>query len=183
MWLAALEKNLTIDNLRRRQNYVIEWCFMCKRGGETGEHLFLHCEYVRELWSLIFCMFGIQWTMPCTVLNLLACWKRQGLTKDQKTIWNAIPGCLMWLIWRERYQRAFENMERHTVDLKLSFIRTLMEWMAVLSSQPSPSIFTFIDECSYAVLGKYIPYVLVLFWFNKVSYYSIKFLVTYQKKI
>ena len=55
--------------------------------------------------------------------------------------------------WRERYQRAFENMERHTVDLKLSFIRTLMEWMAVLSSQPSPSIFTFIDECSYAVLG------------------------------
>jgi hypothetical protein len=86
LWLAALGKNLTIDNLRRRQNYVVEWCFMCKRGSETGEHLFLHCEYVRELWSLVFCMFGIQWTMPCTVLNLLACWKRQGLTKDQKII-------------------------------------------------------------------------------------------------
>ena len=95
---------------------------------ETGEHLFLHCEYVRELWSLVFCMFGIQWTMPCTVLNLLACWKRQGLTKDQNIIWNAIPGCLMWLIWRERNQRAFEDIERHTMDLKLSFIRTLMEW-------------------------------------------------------
>jgi hypothetical protein len=66
---------------------------------------------------------------------------------NQNTIWNAIPGCLMWLIWRERNQRAFEDIERHTVDLKLSFIRTLMEWMAVLSSQAIPSIITFIDEC------------------------------------
>jgi hypothetical protein len=45
MWLAAHDKNLTIDNLRRRQHYVVEWCFMCKRGSETGEHLFLHCDY------------------------------------------------------------------------------------------------------------------------------------------
>uniref|UniRef100_A0A2N9H2G8 beta-N-acetylhexosaminidase n=1 Tax=Fagus sylvatica TaxID=28930 RepID=A0A2N9H2G8_FAGSY len=91
-------------------------------------------------------MFGIQWTMPCMVLNLLACWKRQGLTKDQNIIWNAIPGCLMWLIWRERNQRAFEDIERHTMDLKLNFIQTLMEWKAVLSSQAVPSIITFIDE-------------------------------------
>ena len=102
MWLAAHDKNLTIDNLRRRQLYVVEWCFMCKRGSETGEHLFLHSDYVWELWSLIFSMFGIQWTMPRTISNLLACWKRRGLTKDNNTIWNAIPGCLMWLIWRER---------------------------------------------------------------------------------
>jgi hypothetical protein len=42
---------------------------------------------------------------------------------------------------------VFEDIERHTVDLKLSFIRTLMEWMAVLSSQAFHSIITFIDEC------------------------------------
>jgi hypothetical protein len=147
LWLAAHDKNLTIDNLRLRQLYVVEWCFMCKRGSETGEHLFLRCEYLRELWSLVFCMFGIQWTMPRTVSNLLACWKRSGLTKDQNTIWNAIPSCLMWLIWRERNQRAFEDIERHTVDLKMSFIQTLMEWMAALSSQAFPSIITFIDDC------------------------------------
>jgi hypothetical protein len=101
LWLAAHDKNLTIDNLRQRRLYVVEWCFMCKRDCETGAHLFLHCEYAWELWSLVFCIFGIQWTMPSTVSNLLACWKRRGLTKDQNTIWNAIPGCLMWLIWRE----------------------------------------------------------------------------------
>ena len=147
MWLAAHDKNLTIDNLCCRRHCVVEWCFMCKRGSETGAHLFLHCDYARELWSLVFCMFGIQWTMPRMVLNLLDCWKRRDLTKDHNTIWNAIPGCLMWLIWRERNQRVFEDIERHTVDMKLIFIRTLMDWMAAGSSQDCPSILSFIDDC------------------------------------
>ena len=147
LWLAAHDKNLTIDNLRRRRIYVVEWCFMCKRDCETGAHLFLHCAYAWELWSLFFCIFGIQWTMPSTVLNLLACWKRRGLTKDQNTIWNAIPGCLIWLIWRERNQRAFEDIERHSVDLKMILIRTLMDWMTAGSSQVYPSILSFIDDC------------------------------------
>ncbi len=147
MWLATHDKNLTIDNLRRRRHYVVEWCFMCKRDSETGAHLFLHCAYAWELWSLVFCMFGIQWTMPSTVAKLLACWKRRGLTKDHNTIWNVIPGCLMWMIWREQNQRAFEDIERHAVDLKLIFIRTLMEWMAAGSSQVYPSILSFIDDC------------------------------------
>jgi hypothetical protein len=147
LWLAAHDKNLTIDNLRRRRIYVVEWCFMCKRDCETGAHLFLHCAYAWELWSLVFCIFGIQWTMPSTVSNLLACWKRRGLTKDQNTIWNAIPGCLMWLIWRERNQRAFFFIERHSVDLKMIIIRTLMDWMTAGSSQVYPSILSFIDDC------------------------------------
>jgi hypothetical protein len=49
-WLAALGKNIMIDNLRRRKVCILDWCFMCKRAGETGEHL---CEYVRELWSML----------------------------------------------------------------------------------------------------------------------------------
>jgi hypothetical protein len=147
MWLAVLDKNLTIDNLRRRRHYAVEWCFMCKQGSETGAHLFLHCDYVREMWSLVFCMFGIQCTMPHTVSNLLACWQRRGLTKENNTIWNAIPGCLMWITWRERNRRAFEDIERQTVELKLIFIRNLMEWMAAGSSQVYPSILSFIDDC------------------------------------
>jgi hypothetical protein len=66
-------KNLTIDNLRQRQIRVIEWFFMCKRAGETVDHLFLHYEYARELWSLVFCMYGIHWAMPRKVSDLLAC--------------------------------------------------------------------------------------------------------------
>ena len=53
----------------------------------------------------------------------------------------------MWLIWRERNQRAFEDIERHSVDLKMILIRTLMDWMTAGSSQAYPSILSFIDDC------------------------------------
>ena len=28
------------------------------------DHLVLHCSSARELWSMVFSLFGIQWTMP-----------------------------------------------------------------------------------------------------------------------
>ena len=70
VWLAAHGKNLTIDNLRRRRIWVLDWCFMCKRAGESVDHLLLHCEYARELWSFIFCIMGIHWVMPGKVSEL-----------------------------------------------------------------------------------------------------------------
>ena len=42
-WTAALGKILTIDNLRKRHFVVLEWCFICKRCGESVDHLLLHC--------------------------------------------------------------------------------------------------------------------------------------------
>jgi hypothetical protein len=78
--------------------------FYVKRAGETVDHLFLHCEYARELWSLVLCMYGIHWAMPRKVSDLLACWRRKGHTKGNTVIWNAIPSCLMWLIWREKLE-------------------------------------------------------------------------------
>uniref|UniRef100_A0A2N9FS98 Reverse transcriptase zinc-binding domain-containing protein n=1 Tax=Fagus sylvatica TaxID=28930 RepID=A0A2N9FS98_FAGSY len=143
-WLVAHGKILTIDNLRRRQICVLDWCFMCKRAGESVNHLMLHCEYAQELWSMIFCMFGISWVMPQSTYALLHCWRRKG---PAHLIWNAIPSCLMWLLWRERNQRAFEDSERHSAELKLTLLRTLMEWIAAVSRLSFPSVFAFIDDC------------------------------------
>ena len=37
----------------------------------------------RELWSLVFCLFRVQWVMPSHIIEVLACWKgsfvRQGV--------------------------------------------------------------------------------------------------------
>jgi hypothetical protein len=32
---------------------------MCKNNGETTYHLLFHCAYVYELWSMLFCLFGL----------------------------------------------------------------------------------------------------------------------------
>jgi hypothetical protein len=72
VWSAALGKILTHDNLRKRNVMVIEWCCLCKKSGEFIDHLLLHCEVVRDLWSYVLILFGVEWVMPRTVLELLS---------------------------------------------------------------------------------------------------------------
>ena len=61
LWTAALGRILTIDNLRRYQVVVVDLYCMCKRGEETIDHLIMHCPIARELWNLVFPLFGVQW--------------------------------------------------------------------------------------------------------------------------
>jgi hypothetical protein len=56
-WTSALGKILTLDNLRKMNVIVVDWCCMCKRSWEFIGHL-LHCEVARELWSRFFVYFS-----------------------------------------------------------------------------------------------------------------------------
>jgi hypothetical protein len=102
IWIVSLGKVLTLDNLQKRQLVLTDWCCMCKEAGESIDHLFLHCHTARELWDLVFSMFGLRWVMPCHVVDLLACWTGQNRRSRSDAIWALIPHCLMWIIWRER---------------------------------------------------------------------------------
>jgi hypothetical protein len=129
---------------------------MCKRAGESVNHLMIHCEYAQELWSMIFYLFGVSWAMPQTTYDLLHCWRRKG---PAYVVWNAIPSCLMWLVWRERNQRAFEDAECHSADLKLMLIRTLMEWTAAVSSCSSLLfLLLLMAVCNLAVASIFLMY-------------------------
>lgn len=56
----------------------------------------------RELWSLVFFLFGVRWVMPSTVVALFACWKAKCGCSEASKFWKSILLCLMWIIWRER---------------------------------------------------------------------------------
>ena len=73
-WTATLGKILTIDNLRKRGLHLVEWCCLCKESGESPDHLLLHCKIARELWDLVFGLFGVFWVMPRTVFDLFSTW-------------------------------------------------------------------------------------------------------------
>jgi len=74
VWTAALGKILTHDNLHRRGVVVVEWCVMCKKHGESVDHLLLHCDVARVVWSSFYSLFGVEWVMHSSVLNLLSGW-------------------------------------------------------------------------------------------------------------
>ena len=53
VWTVALGKFLTIDNLRKRKVWILDWCYMCKSNGESIDHLFLHYPVAMDLWSMV----------------------------------------------------------------------------------------------------------------------------------
>ena len=122
VWIVALGNVLTIDNLRRWWILILDWCCMCKRNGESVDHLLIHSPIAFDLKSMVFTLFGIHWVMPKTVVELLACWQGKFGRHRNFAIWIVVLHCLMWCIWRERNNRHFEDLERSVSDLKLFFL-------------------------------------------------------------
>jgi hypothetical protein len=43
VWIAVLRKILMLNNLRKRNVVVVEWYCMCKKSGESIDHLLIDC--------------------------------------------------------------------------------------------------------------------------------------------
>ena len=91
VWTAALGKCLTIDNLRKRKVWILDWCYMCKCNGELVDHLFLHCSVAMDLWAMVFGLFGVSWVVPQSVMGLLACWQDSFGRHRNGYIWLMVP--------------------------------------------------------------------------------------------
>ena len=148
VWTAALGKILTIDNLRKRQLIIMDWCCMCKLSGETGNHLLLHCLIAWELWTMVLSIFSTTWVMPWGVEDLLSCWTGTCGKSEAGKIWKMTPHCLMWCLWQERNDRTFNGVENSIPTLKFKFLLTLLEWSKASHLDPSCSLSDMIDICS-----------------------------------
>lgn len=91
-WCAVLGKVLTTDNLRKQGIIITYWCFLCKNHGESMAHFFLHCAVARELWSLVFCLFGVSWVMPNFMMGLLS-YGKDNLTREVVGIHGKLFHC------------------------------------------------------------------------------------------
>lgn len=103
---------------------------------ESCDHLLLHCQMARELWSFPLCLFEVQWVMPKRVVDMLACWKGQHARNGIGVV---------------RIARTFKGSEHSRVDMKLMFLRTLFGWMTSLHGNSASSLLNFIDSCTFLV--------------------------------
>jgi hypothetical protein len=95
VWIAALGKIFTHDNLRRRGIVVVEWCVMCKKLGESVDHILLHCDVARVVWSYFYSLFGVEWVMPSSVLDLMSGWGTLLGRGSAIRSWKQVPLCVL----------------------------------------------------------------------------------------
>ena len=95
-------------------------------------------------------MFGIQWVMPRTVVSLLCAWENY-LGVDSSSIWNMVPACLMWLIWREQNTRTFEDVEKSVDLLKSLLVGTLFGWSRIWGFTQFISLSDFLHSISVSL--------------------------------
>ena len=108
MWTIAHGQILTLDNLMLCGCPLVNRCCLCCCNAESVDHLLFFCPITHSLWMYMLWLFGIDWVMPGSVVDLLFSWYHW-LGKHSFDIWNLVPDCLMWTIWTERNQRSFED--------------------------------------------------------------------------
>ena len=120
VWTAASNKTLNGDNMTNKGFDFVDWCCMCRYCGETVDHLLIHCEKAQQLYCFFFRSFGVSWVLLRTVFDLMLGW-RNWLGKHSSNIWNLVPLCLLWCIWRECNCHTFEDVESSDEQLLASF--------------------------------------------------------------
>jgi hypothetical protein len=106
---------------------------MCKKNGESVNHLILHCEVAFAIWNVLFNQFKLFWVMPRRVVDLFVCWWTVDNTWSV-ALWKMMLSCILWCLWRERNDRRFEDRERILEELKSLFFITLYFWIAAYFS-------------------------------------------------
>ena len=84
--------------------------------------------------------------MPKNVRELIEGW--HVFNHHQIRIWNAVPHCIMWSLWREQNSRIFEDKELNIEDLKLQFFLTLFESMKATNVSSCDSFQDFLISCN-----------------------------------
>ena len=84
------------------------------------------------------------WVLPRRVLGLLFGW-RNWLGRYQSNIWNLVPLCLMWTVWRERNSRTFEDKMKSADQLLGSFVESLFEWSRAGRFTTVTTVHDFVD--------------------------------------
>ena len=106
---------MTCDNLIWRGYTMTSWCCMCRYNGESMDHCLFTAQWREPCGILFFVPLGFSGCFPKQLVDLLDGWWNM-LGRHTSCIWNLVPPCLMWTVWRERNRRTFEDWRNQRVS-------------------------------------------------------------------
>ena len=109
----AHKKVNTNELLQLRRPYKAlnpDICKLCMKHGESANHLFRHCSLTMGLWHRLFQLAKMDWVPPMSIFDMLSInYNGFGLSKRWIILWQARSIALIWVVWRERKARIFED--------------------------------------------------------------------------
>ena len=116
VWFATLGKLNTRSKLVRLGIIPAEniHCVLCGAEAEESNHLFIHCAFSSEIWRWWLGLWEVSWAFPNNVRDLFVQWRAPFGDKFFKKIWVAIFFIILWSIWKERNDRIFNGVSKHT---------------------------------------------------------------------
>lgn len=112
IWLAVLGRLSTCDNMLKIGVHCDQVCCLCNRKNESVEHLFFACSFSYEVFSKALLWLGIQrspkpWSEE---IHILETHYNKNAVRHQ--IYRLIVSVAVYLVWRERNHRKFQNTSR-----------------------------------------------------------------------
>ena len=121
VWLVAHKKVNTNDLLQLRRSYKAlspDICKLCMKHSKSANHLFIHCSLTMGLWHRLFQLAKTDRVPPRSISDMMSInYKGFGLSKRWIVLWQATCIALIWVVWRARNARIFENNARNSENL------------------------------------------------------------------
>ncbi|OVA07734.1 Reverse transcriptase zinc-binding domain [Macleaya cordata] len=114
--------------VKKRGMCIPNCCYLCGRNNESASHLLLHCNYSKEVWNLILPHSGWSWVFPESVEGVAHSWSFLAPHGTGRKIWPFIPFAIMWSIWLERNNRAFNNIAKSPLKVSIDVKALLLSW-------------------------------------------------------
>lgn len=125
---------------------------MCKNSGEMIA-FFFHCKAARNIWSLIFSLFGLSWAMPKTLVQLLSCWQGrfQVIEATKLGLLPHYASCGQFGESKTTEHLMVYTLEHPIHAIKQSLLRYLLAWSVVLGSITSCSFLGYLNSLHLTV--------------------------------
>ena len=83
--------------------------------------------------------------LPESVIEVLLSWRGPFVGKKRKKIWNSIPLCIFWTVWKERNKLAFRGGSLDIQKFKIFFVSNLWCWARVYIGEETSSLLGFLE--------------------------------------
>lgn len=129
-WLVYYNKNLSWENLMKRQWHGPSRCCMCESAEKANLHMFFKCTSLLEIWQVMANLYGFPLVSHASSQDAFIWWSQQ------KESWRPIILIVLWCAWRWRNNKLFNDAKELLKDICQSII---LIYHSIPKILPNPS--------------------------------------------